>query len=158
MGRRREIAFVLSACVFTVAATGCLNVEFTQTARWTKHEQHGRPRVFIDRRPPREYVSVGIIEVKGDVSASLREIMDAAAEKGEEVGCDVVVERSLHTVGAVGRGRWFAMLEADVPLRRPSAGPAAPVRASPWFSQVQPVVFVSQQQRREFICGVWREL
>ena len=106
------------------------------------------PVVYVDRLPPFAYRSVGIIEVIATASAGLEQVMEAAARKGAEVGCDVVVDRTIHRVAdsAPVRGPyWPAQYYAPPPPPPPPVITPAP---APTYAYVPPPM------RREFICGI----
>jgi hypothetical protein len=152
-----------------VGAPGCVPqyVSFLKTDdSYTPHQAAARPATYIDRLPPRPYRSVGIIEVDVPQHFSLETMIKWAADKGQEIGCDVVVDRMIHRVEGRERHlrRWVVAVEPPL-RRRADPEPAAPL-ASPALLAAkqpapQPVVVVNEadppHQRREFICGVYTE-
>lgn len=158
---RCRVLWWMGAGLF-VSGLGCVNANFTQTnGQYVVHEAASRPPVFVDRRPDRPYDSVGIIEVIAPAMASLGEVIYAASDKGREVGCDVVVERSLHQV-AIETRRWRVDLFEAAPLRSLAAARRQQAPPSPWLAagpSYQPVYMNTPPPKsREFVCGVYRDL
>jgi len=54
------------------------------------------PQVFIDRPPETSFASVGIVEVRGPVTAPPQDFVNAAVAKGTELGCDVLVAQAAY--------------------------------------------------------------
>src|SRR5262249_557434 len=54
------------------------------------------PQVFIDRPPEAAFASVGIVEVRGPVTAPPQDFVNAAVAKGTELGCDVLVAQAAY--------------------------------------------------------------
>lgn len=112
------------------------------------------PEVYVDKRPTQPYQSAGIIEYTGD--ATLDTVLNAVVKKASEIGCDLVVERSLH-VGDANEGvRWTAELE---PLRKRPVD-LHPTQLLPPSHLVafgaQPVVVLNQPKpHQQFICGIY---
>lgn len=159
-----QTALRLLLAASAALTTACIRTEFTSTL--TTYE--GSPEVFIDRRPTRPYMSVGIIEVVAPQTANLQDIIRAAAIKGRQSRCDLVVDRAIHHAGSSAAPRWTASTDDLAPLRRRTSAPdvadafpAAPHGASPWLAfgsvpSYQPPIVVSPPNHREFICGVYR--
>ena len=116
------------------------------------------------------YDPVGIIEVHAPQAASLGEVMRAAARQGQEVGCDVVVDRSIHRVDGATLRRWTVSVAVDVPALPEAETPLQPV--SPYLGMIasdpslhtfaSTVVYNNYNSpsvpmdKREFVCGVFR--
>jgi hypothetical protein len=97
------LASWLTACVMP-------RTVFTQTrAEFKRHQVTTEPDVFLDRLPGQPYDSVGIIQVYGGFD--LNEVVRAAKRQGQDIGCDVIVDRAIHpvTVGESPR-RWTVSL------------------------------------------------
>lgn len=153
--------------------------EFVRTDDYfSPSEAAARPSVFLDRRPSEPYKSVGVIYVRVPNSTSLTDIAGLAAEKGREVGCDLLIDRAIHSVSSAipaDLPRWSVIIEE--PLRnkgrRPNAGRAAypgDPRAAALAAQAQPIVIQQPPLvqpgttfypppeptiSREFVCGVY---
>jgi hypothetical protein len=170
--RRSVLASTVISAGWLLGLPGCIGTNFVQTDRsHVPHDVGSLPETYVDRLPPRHYHSVGIIEVTAATATGLNVILAAAAKKGKEVGCDVVVDRSIHHIEGREQSplrRWRVALAT--PLRRPVAAPLATPRARlkpssallAWVSRgiqptyVQPTYVVTPPpQIREFICGVY---
>jgi hypothetical protein len=152
----------------SVACAGCIRTNFIKSSSsFTEHEAKVRPGVFVDHLPKKAYASVGIIEVIAPATTDLGEIMSAAADKGQEVGCDVVVDRAIHRVDSAGLRRWRVAVAAPAPS--PAEAPhhsradaqylgygfsPTPVYTPPPSVAYTPV-YTPPPDKREFICGVW---
>ena len=150
------------AGVLAVVLSGCVNATFTKTVpTFAAHPVALRPEVFVDRLPPRPYDSVGIIEVVAPQSASLSEILRAAATKGQKVGCDVVVDRAIHRIAGADLPRWTIEISDAPPLEsRANVSPYLGVINGPLVTPTSQPTTVYQQSsppdKREFICGIYR--
>src|SRR5262249_56679181 len=78
----------------SLLSPGCIS----RSARFIQSDQSFRaqpatapPQVFIDRPPEAAFASVGIVEVRGPVTAPPQDFVNAAVAKGTELGCDVLV-------------------------------------------------------------------
>jgi hypothetical protein len=109
---------------------------------------------------------VGIIEVVPGAGTTLREIFDFAKKKGQELGCEIVVDRAIHRLSVSDFPRWsFSLPESD-PLAPPNRGPtraAAPPYFGYTYSAPAPAttVYVSSGPSTppihyEYICGMYR--
>jgi hypothetical protein len=141
--------FVVILPVALALCTGCVSADFARTdPGFKKGWKPGRPLVYVDRLPERPYRSVGILELTFPANSSLTQVLEAAGQQGQIVGCDVVVERSIHPVqkesGLSGTPA-FWMRAQHVPGHPPGSA--------------QPPTFYSAPQigKREFICGIWEE-
>jgi hypothetical protein len=143
---------------------GCVSATFTQTSQsYVVHRLEAPPEVFVDRLPQSAFDSVGIIEVQAPASADLSMILDAAKSKGQDVGCDVVVDRAIYRVGGANLRRWTVALAADADsapppsARRHSGDPYLGYAYVP-APQPAPIVYAPAPppERREFICGIYR--
>jgi hypothetical protein len=156
-----------------LAGFGCIHTEFVQSSpSFVVHEAAQRPVVYFDHVPEQPYTSVGIIDVIAPSSSRLEDVFAAAADKGKEIGCDLVVDRSIHRVADATLPHWRARALDGLPdsaSRRTSvegardlgyapgpapvfvapAPPPAPVTYAPTYSP--------PPDRREFICGVWAQ-
>jgi hypothetical protein len=153
----------MTAIVF--GGSACIKTSFAPTdSSFEETPRSDRPIVYMDRMPEGAYRSVGVIEVDAPGSADLSEIMASAAEKGQEIGCDFVIERSLHRVGALAPPkRWTVVIESEPPLRRAVAprerrdarpsGDLALQGGAPTYYPYP--VITDPPKRREFICGVY---
>jgi hypothetical protein len=132
-----RLAWLLVPALFT----GCIYATFVPTDVTFAPHAAPEPAVYVDRLPPFGYRPVGIIEVTASASTSLGDVMATAARKGAEVGCDVVVERSIHRVvdaRPVPTVYWLAQHHVYVP---------PPVHHAP-------VYYAPPPSKREFVCGV----
>jgi hypothetical protein len=155
-----------------LAGSGCIRTDFVQSSpSFVVHEVAQRPVVYFDHLPEQPYTSVGVIDVIAPGSSRLEDVFDAAANKGKEVGCDLVVDRSIHRVaddvlphwrvialdlpdslsprasGEAARDLGYAPAPAPVFVAPPP--PPAPITYAPSYSP--------PPDRREFICGVWAQ-
>jgi hypothetical protein len=125
----------LPSLLLVVLLAGCVHATFVKTdASFVPHDRTA-PAVFLDRLPPFPYRPVGIIEVTSPANSRLDDVLYAAAEKGAEMGCDVVVDRSIHRV---------ADADALTGLFQRAQYGAAPM----YFYAAPP------PNRREFVCGI----
>jgi hypothetical protein len=162
--------FSIAGAIAALLASGCVNASFTKTSDdYVVHEVDTLPEVFIDKLPEQAYDPVGIIEIHAPQAASLGEVMRAAAEKGQEVGCDVVVDRSIHRVDGARLRRWTVIVAVDVPAS-PTGEPRRPV--SPYLGMIggdplrhtfgSTVIYNNYSSpsvpmdKREFVCGIFR--
>jgi hypothetical protein len=131
-----RLAWLLVPALFS----GCVYATFVPTDATFAPHTAPAPAVYIDRLPPFGYRPVGIIEVTARASTSLGDVMATAARKGAEVGCDVVVDRSIHRVAdarPVPTTYWLAQHHVYVP---------PPVHTTTYYSP--------PPSKREFVCGV----
>jgi hypothetical protein len=146
---------------------------FMQTVdQFTVHAVAESPPVFVDRLPPAPYDSVGIIEVAAPADALLPTVVRAARSMGQRVGCDVVVERSIHHIGGEGSRRWTAVVASvqisgdpddDSSTARPHVSPLLGditvmpvVPVAPGTPSTVLVQAPAAPDKRQFICGVYR--
>jgi hypothetical protein len=95
--------------------------------------------VYVDRLPARQYHSIGIIEVAGPANMmDLGTVMNEARSAGAKAGCDVVVDKTIHQVSHSLGG----------------PGPRTLVQYHPLYSPAP--VYAQPQDRRQFVCGVYR--
>jgi hypothetical protein len=162
-GTRRRVGVALA---LAVSSAGCIRTEFVQSSpSFVPHETAQRPEVFFDHLPERPYTTVGVIEVVSPASMGLARIFDAAAEKGQEIGCDLVVDGSIHRIGDAKLPRWrTSAVAVEAALPPASAPPPADPRYLGFIAYIPPpppppvVVYTHPApppDRREFICGVW---
>jgi len=85
---------------------GCI----ARTARFTQSDASFRPqagstppKVYIGREPDTSFTSVGIVEVRGPVTASKDDFLDEAVSKGTQLGCDVLVHKALYEIRSGSR-------------------------------------------------------
>jgi hypothetical protein len=156
--------------VGSLACAGCIRVSFVKSSgSFVEHETKKRPGVYVDKLPRKPYESVGIIEVMAPQTTDLGQIMDAAADKGQEVGCDVVVDRSIHKVDGSLHRHWTVALsgpaaspaEAPRPWRRDAQYLGAGFTPAPLYQPAHTVTYTPgyapPPDKREFICGVWSD-
>jgi hypothetical protein len=167
---RARVASPFLLLLLGLAGSGCIHTDFVQSSpSFVVHEVAQRPVVYFDHLPEQPYTSVGVIDVIAPSSSRLEDVFAAAANKGQEVGCDLVVDRSIHRVADAALPHWqvTALELLDHPSRRAddahdfgyAPGPApvfvapppapAPVTYAPAYSP--------PPDRREFICGVWAQ-
>ncbi len=157
--------------VAALCASGCVNASFTKTSDgYVVHAVDTVPEVFVDKLPEQPYDSVGIIEVHAPQAANLSEVLRAAADKGQQVGCDVVVDRSIHRVDGADLRRWTVVVAAAAPplpedeaLRRRVSPELGMIGSSPSFHTTPNTVIYNNytspsvpMNKREFVCGVFR--
>jgi len=127
--------------IVALLVSGCVTAKFVQTdPRFRRAQRRGPPQVYLDRLPEQSYRSVGIIEVSGPAGDfNLGTVVRVAREKAAKLGCDLVVDRSIHktTSSIPGAGPLLAQYGYT-----PTPAPIYPVYAPP-------------PGRREFICGVF---
>jgi hypothetical protein len=139
-----------AATGLVMLAMGCVTSTFVATDGRAAGRPITHPSVFIDRLPPVPFYSVGIIEVKTPAGWTLDTVVAEAAQKGSEVGCDFVVDRSIYRVsyGMAGVRAIVAQVGASSPVIAP-----APIGTPPPAFQPAPV-YSPPPDMREFICGV----
>jgi hypothetical protein len=151
----------------------CLNAQFIPTDDRAVGRRRSDPAVFVDRRPPWPYESIGIIEVSGPPAhMDLSSVMRAAQEAGAKAGCDLVLDRALHVATGPGADadRWAARAAAAAPVSGaprgrllvqyqpyPGAAPYQQAGGTSTSSYTPPPVYAAPSpppERRQFICGV----
>jgi hypothetical protein len=137
---------------------GCVHVSFVPTVPdYTPHQADVVPPVFVDRLPPRPYESVGIIEISGG-NGELGHVMEVAADKGKELGCDVVVDRAIHRVSSAHLPRWSATASPRLALLVPApvaTSNVVMINSAPPPPPVMYPVPSTPSFSHEFICGVY---
>jgi hypothetical protein len=102
--RRRFLGLALA-----VAATlsGCRTWEFVRTdPRFEPHEVERAPDLYVHRLPTCPYRPVGSIELEGAARRQGHLVEDSLAlarEHGQELGCELVIDRLLLAATAGGR-------------------------------------------------------
>lgn len=71
-------------------SVGCTFADFVRTSHFAARPKAHPPAIFLDRDPQRPFREVGIITVSGDDADYASTAARAAAEKGQEVGCDLI--------------------------------------------------------------------
>ena len=128
------------ATIAGTALAGCVRTSFTQTDfGFALHPAAQRPNVFLDRLPERPYRSVGIIEVISPAGFTLNQILGEVIEQGQNVGCDVIVDRSIYRVSQVDEALPRFVFAQYIPPPTPAPAP----------------VYSPPPDRHEFICGVY---
>jgi hypothetical protein len=143
---------MLRAALLLATASGCIGAEFVRTeSTFVTRRCRKAPAIFLDRLPDRPYASVGIISV--GPGASLTYALKVASRKGCDVGCELIVDRSIHHVGRteptpapIGEARFLAAQYTPPyqypPTYTPSPSPViVPVETGPQY---------------QFICGIWK--
>jgi len=138
-----KVARCLACVALWVVASGCITSTFVLTDPRYAERPPTRPEVFIDRLPPFPYMSIGVIEVSAPPASDLSQVLAEAASKGGQVGCEVVVERSIHKITST----------------IPNAGP---LMAQAYHTNSSPAVYAPPSMyvpppppsKREFICGL----
>jgi hypothetical protein len=132
--------------LIALALCGCVTAEFVSTDPSFRPRGHAMPIVYIDKLPPFPYRSVGIIEATIPDSHPLSEVMQVVATKGQEIGCDAVVDRAIHQVSAAvpvaPQQRWLVQYH-------PPVTSSAHIYKPPQTNYQAPPA-----GRREFICAV----
>ena len=132
--------------LIALALCGCVTAEFVSTDPSFRPRSHAMPIVYIDKLPPFPYRSVGIIEATIPDSHPLSEVMQVVATKGQEVGCDAVVDRAIHQVSSaapvVVRQRWLVQYRAPM------------TSSTPVYHPPQNNYQAPPAGKREFICAV----
>jgi hypothetical protein len=140
MKRRQYLVCVL------LLATGCWRVTFVSTDSAFQRAPGAEPDVYLDRLPDRPYQSVGILEVTGPaIEFDLDAVIRRAKKKGRELGCDLIVDRSIHRVSMATRQ---PILLAQ--LGHTSVGQYTTTQPQPFNVYNAP-----PPGRREFVCGIW---
>jgi hypothetical protein len=128
------------ALALLVLTAGCANYSsFVATDQRAFYRAPTHPTVYVDRLPEVSFESIGVIEVRAPSGSSLDWIVQEAARKGGEVGCDLVVERSIYrvTYGIAG-ARAVVATSIQMSIAPPMAG----------YNGRPP------KDRRQFICGI----
>ncbi|MBI3073885.1 MAG: hypothetical protein HYY84_17395 [Deltaproteobacteria bacterium] len=139
VGMVRVIVGVTMASFYMSA---CMRVEFLKTDGGFVPKKTGKdPEYFVDRIPVKPYRSVGIIEVIAGGAHNIVDVVRAAAEKAQEIGCDLIVARAIHRVSGLDEMRVLAEFpgESVVPIQY-----QAPI-----------VTHSPPSSRFEFICGIY---
>lgn len=77
-------------------SSGCQSAKFVRTdAAFVEQKKAAPPDVFLDQKPPRTFRTVGIIEVAATVDTPDSDVAADARARAQDVGCDVVVSRTL---------------------------------------------------------------
>jgi hypothetical protein len=137
-----KVARCLACAALWVAASGCIRSTFVLTDARYGGRPRTQPGVFIDRLPPFPYMSIGIIEVTAAAGTDLPAVMTEAASKGGEVGCDVVVERSIHPITSM------------IPNAGPPIAQAYYTHPTPMYTPAPTYAAAPPPSKREFICGL----
>lgn len=167
-------ATILALVAIGIVA-GCGGATFVQTDNeFAPSAGTVEPEVFLDRRPDRPYRSVGIIEVESN--SALDRIVKIAQKKGKKVGCELLVDRTIHQVGNVDpiRSGCFLEEESALRLRHECTPPPSRVPQGMAFPRVcgqarhsysTPIIAPqpgpsspmrsTPVSRREFICGIY---
>ena len=141
-----KIRALLLGLSVAIGVCGCMRATFVQTDTF----KPGPPSAlewYIDKVPKKPYRAVGIIEVTLADTAALMEVVKAAYKKGQEVGCHLIIERSLHVVSP----------SALLPTSKISVCVADAVSECQYHTRSQPVYGGSAPASgtREFVCGVY---
>ena len=120
--------------------SGCLSSTFVLTDARAVGRTPTQPAAYIDRLPPMPFYSIGVIEVRAPAGTELGVVLNEAIRKGAEVGCDMVVDRSIYRVSYGIPGARAIVAQVGV---YPSVAPPPVIYANP-----------PAPDRREFICGV----
>jgi hypothetical protein len=156
--------------------SGCIHTDFVQSSpSFVVHESAQRPVVYFDHLPEQPYTSVGVIDVIAPSASRLEDVFAAAADKGKEIGCDLVVDRSIHRVADAGLPPYHVIAHVtalDLPAPPPPRASGDEARAlgyapgpTPVFVAPAPApapvtyapAYSPPPDRREFICGVWAQ-
>ncbi len=85
--RRHRAPFVI--LLLSLGLTyGCSYATFTQTADFDSRSKRRQPRFYLDKRPLRPYREVGMVNA---LSRDFSEAQELAEQKGQEVGCDLLI-------------------------------------------------------------------
>ena len=157
-----------STVIAVVGFLGCvpqIPTNFLPTEASFAMSPSGRPpEVYMDRRPSASYRAVGIIEVIGGDNVTA--VVYAAMKKGQEVGCDLVLDRALHVVShGPSMSRWTAIVEEEErgprgTIDHPARVAAGALLGDSFPTYTPPVIMpfpVAPQPHREFICGVYEK-
>lgn len=107
-----------------------------------------RPELYLDQPPVRPYRPVGLIYVTMPVEAPVDEVQAALVEKGQSVGCELLLEPSLgqQRPSAMLFGPWTPSSARLVHGGGHGGGePSSRIKAAP----------ESSERRYEFLCGVY---
>lgn len=177
------VRILLAGLLLTAASAGCggSTADFVKTdAYFAPAEAAALPSIFLDRRPSEPYQSVGIIYVRAPANAELGLITGTAAEKGREIGCDVIVDRQIHSVSSalpLDLPRYGVVIEESLRGEGRPTDPAHPAdpgdrsflgqvfvpAPQPVITQTQPtyyptrstVIVEAPPTTREFVCGIY---
>lgn len=138
-----KVARFLAGVALWVVAPGCVTSTFVLTDPRYAERAPTRPEVFIDRLPPFPYMSIGVIEVSAPAATVLSQVLAEAASKGGQVGCEVVVERSIHRITSI-------IPNAGPPIAQAYHTYSSPPVYTPTPTYVAP----PPPSKREFICGL----
>jgi hypothetical protein len=152
---RRIVVPLVVLAVFS----GCIRASFTKTVpEFVPHAADTAPTVFVDRLPSRPYESVGIIRVEGPLT-ELSSIIDVAQRKGKDLGCDILVLRSIHRVTRADAPSDTVTARPLVAVFTPgSPSPIAPVSPAPAPPLTTTSTLLTMQppsEDRDFICGMY---
>ncbi len=94
---------VIAAFLPTLLAGCSSQAQFVRTdASFQEVKGKPAPAVYVDQLPPRPYRSVGTIEVVMAENAAASDVRSAIVARGQEAGCDVLVDRAIHKGKVLG--------------------------------------------------------
>lgn len=150
---RRATALLAISVIFIggaaiVGCSGGIRVVFHPTDRTFIGRPGPRPRVYLpmnlDELPKTGMRSVGLIEVTVPESSGIERAIDAATEKGRELGCWILIEHSafatVQTRASLDHGAVIILAHGPGPHVGPSASPPVGKRTAQFHCVVEAAV------------------
>ncbi len=98
MNEARSRAHLSMALCLSVACLGCMGTKasFIQSDKSFQARPGTAPPMVVDKALEPRFAPVGIVEVRGPVTAPTDDLMKAAVSEGTQIGCDVLVHQALY--------------------------------------------------------------
>lgn len=149
----RVCGFFVAGALLALSFGGCMisQVNFLKTAPFAEGRKK-QVEWYLDRLPSRAYRSVGIIEVIHSADAGMLTVLRSAHKLAQEVGCDLIVDRSLHRF-SFDTARPLPRHRGAVTGRCQFARPGVSPHYQPAFPP--PAAASAPPGTTAFICGVY---
>lgn len=143
---RATLIMSLATLVVTLSCTPA-TAQFTRTDRsFLESRRATPPDLYLDAAPAHSYRTVGRVAVTLPSDTPLARVREALQAKGQDVGCDALVEPSLEKGSSMLFGDWTA--SSDRLVHGPGHGPAQPPTRAAAMQQ-------SADQKFEYLCAVY---
>lgn len=160
--RARGAAFVAALSAAAFLGAGCQGPRFVRTDDgFAEQQRETPPDVFLDQKPPRAFRQVGIIEVVASADTPVPDAAQDARERGQRVGCDVLIAKELLDQNASSSFPWHARIQLvheghgdGAPRERPQSGPSNESSRTE-RGQSSGVDRGGQMKKFVFVCGIY---